>query len=161
MPSRSCTHALAILAADHKAIGHLLEEFDELAGDRAGAQQRARLARRICQALVAHAVAEEEVFYPAARAALDDDELIDEALCEHDSVRALVEQVESLDADDPVFDATVLVLARAVAEHVRTEEQLLFPRVKAAGLDTAQLGSRLLRCRDEVVQLLGSEVTAG
>jgi hemerythrin superfamily protein len=154
MPSRGCTHALAILAADHKAIGQLLVEFDELSSDGADAEERAGLARQICDALVAHAVAEEEVFYPAARAALDDDDLIDEALSEHDSVRALVEQIQTLDADDERLDALVLVLARAVAEHVRTEELVLFPRAQAAGLDTAQLGGLIVRCRDEVLLLL-------
>jgi hemerythrin superfamily protein len=151
------SHALAVLAADHKAIGLLLAEFDELATDRADAEERDSLARQICDALTAHAVAEEDVFYPAAREALRDDDLIDDALAEHDSVRALVEQIETLDATDERFDALVIMLARAVAQHVRQEEGELFPRMEAAGLDMDKLGEQIIQRRNETLRLLAEE----
>ena len=157
MASHASTHALAVLAADHKAVGQLLVEFDELASDQADPEERGSLAWQICDALTAHAVAEEDVFYPAARAALQDDELIDEALAEHDSVRALVEQIETLDASDERFDALVIMLARAVAEHVRQEESELFPRMEAAGLDLELLGAQIIRRRDETLRLWSEE----
>lgn len=157
MASPTSTHALAVLAADHKAISQLLVEFDELASDGADAEERDALARQICDALTAHAVAEEDVFYPAAREALQDDDLIDEALAEHDSVRALVEQIEALDASDERFDALVIMLARAVGEHVRQEEGELFPRVEAAGLELNRLGARIIERRDETLQLLAED----
>jgi hemerythrin superfamily protein len=156
-PARS-TQALAVLAADHKLVGQLLAEFDELAADRADAEERDALARQICDALTAHATAEEEVFYPAAQAVLDDDDLIDDALCEHDSVRALVEHLRTLDARDERFDALVLMLSRAVAAHVRREEEELFPRVAAAtGLDLEALGAQIIRRRDEALLLLAED----
>jgi hemerythrin superfamily protein len=149
MASRASPHALAVLLADHKVVGQLLVEYDELACDQADAEERASLAQQICDALTAHAAAEEDVLYPVARAALEDDELIDMALCEHDGVRALVDQIETLDADNERFDALMLVLARAVARHVQTEERLLFPRLENAGLDLEGLGARIVRRRDE------------
>ena len=159
MASHASTHALAVLAADHKAVNQLLAEFDELAGDGVHAAQRDELARQICAALTAHAVAEEDVLYPAAREALRDDDLIDEALAEHDSVRALVEQIETLDASDERFDALLIMLARAVAAHVRQEESELFPRIEAAGLDLERLGERIIRRRDETLRLLAEDAT--
>jgi hemerythrin superfamily protein len=147
-------NALVILAADHKAVQQLLVEFDELASDQADAEERGALARQICAALTAHATAEEEVFYPAVRAVLDDDDLIDEALAEHDGVRAFVEQIEALDASDERFDALVLMLARVVAAHVSQEERKLFPRVQAAGLDLQRLGEQIVKRRDETLLLL-------
>ena len=149
MASRASPHALAFLMADHKVVNQLLAEYDELAGDQADAEERASLAQQICDALTAHAAAEEDVLYPAARVALEDDELIDTALCEHDGVRALVDQIETLDADHERFDVLMLVLARAVAGHVQTEERLLFPRLQNAGLDLEGLGARVKRRRDE------------
>ena len=157
MASHASTHALAVLAADHKTISLLLAEFDELASDQADPEERSSLAWQICDALTAHAVAEEDVFYPAAREALQDDELIDAALAEHDSVRAFVEQIEALDAGDERFDALVIMLARVVAEHVRQEERELFPRVEAAGLNLDVLGEQIIKRRDETLRLLAEE----
>lgn len=152
-------HALAVLAADHDAVQQLLTEFDELAREGASAGPRGALARRICAALTAHAMAEEEIFYPAAREALQDDELIDAALAEHDGVRALVEHIGTLDAGDEGFDAMLMLLARAVAAHVRQEEGELFPRLQAAGLDMESLGVQIIRWRDETLSLLLAEAS--
>ena len=157
MPSSTARDALAVLATDHKAVGRLFVAFDDLAGDGATADVRGTLARQICHALTAHAMAAEDVFYPAAREALRDDDLIDEALAQHDGVRALVEQIESLQASHESFDALVLLLARAVAVHARLEERELFPRVRAAGLDLNRLGEQIIRRRDETLLLLAED----
>ena len=151
------TDALTVLAADHKAVQQLLAEYEELAGDGAAAPQREGLARQICQALTAHAIAEEELFYPALEGAQVDDDLLDDALAEHDGQRALVEQIESLEAGHERFDALVLMLARAVARHVKHEEDELFPRARAAGLDLQRLGERIIERRDETLVLLAEE----
>jgi hemerythrin-like domain-containing protein len=152
--------ALAVLAADHKELQQLLAEFDELASDGAGATERQALAAQICQALTAHAVAEEDVFYPALRQALQPqegdvvDDLLDDALVEHDGQRALVEQIETMDAHHERFDALVILLARAVARHVTREEEDLFPRAREAGLDLQRLGEQIARRRDVALLLL-------
>lgn len=149
--------ALAVLAADHKAVQQLLAEYDELASDGAAVQERQGLARQICQALTAHAVAEEDLFYPALEAAQVDDDLLDDALAEHDGQRALVEQIESLQVGHERFDALVLMLARAVARHVKHEEDELFPRARAAGVDLQRLGEQIIERRDEALRLLAAE----
>lgn len=153
--------ALAVLAADHKAVLQLLAEFDELAGDGADATERQALARQICDALTAHATAEEDVFYPALQRALGDDDatedLLDDALAEHDGQRALVEQIETMDASHERFDALVMMLARAVARHVRREEDDIFPRARDAGLDLRRLGEQLVQRRDETLLLLAED----
>lgn len=148
--------ALAVLTADHKAAMQLLAEFDELASDEADAAERQSLAMQICQALTAHAIATEDVFYPALREALRDDDLVDDAEAGHDGLRALVEQIEGMDARDERFDALVLVLASAVARHARHEENEVFPRARQAGLDLRRLGERIVRRRDEAMLLLAS-----
>ncbi|RZL37477.1 MAG: hemerythrin domain-containing protein [Rubrivivax sp.] len=154
---RAAGDALDVLSADHKAVMQLLAEFDELAAEEAGAAERQSLANRICQALTAHAIGTEDVFYPALRDALQDDDLIDDAEAEHDSLRALVEQIESLDARDERFDALVMMLGRAVARHAWQEEGVLFPRVRDTGLDLRRLGQRIARRRDEALVLLSAE----
>lgn len=147
-------HALALLSADHRALGRLFAHYEALVGDAADAEARGRLVGQICQVLTAHATVEEEILYPAARRALQDDELIDAALGEHDGMRALVEAIEALDAGHERFDALVIMLARAVRAHVRQEEGELFARLESAGLDLHLLGERIVGRRDEVLLLL-------
>lgn len=149
--------ALSVLAADHKAISQLFAEYDELITDEADAEERMALAATLCDALTAHTAAEEDVFYPAAARAVDDEGLIDEALGAHDGVRAIIEEIESLEVADGRFDALVMLLSRAVAEHVRQEEGEIFPLTRAAGLDLKQLGEQVVRRREEVMQTLADE----
>lgn len=154
MELHPATHALAVLAADHRAVMRLFADYDELVADGGDAQTRCRLATRICQVLTAHTTAEEELLYPAARRALRDDELIDAALGEHDGMRALIEALEALDASHERCDALVFMLSRAVGAHVRQEEGELFERLAVADLDLELLGEQIGRRRDELLWLL-------
>lgn len=155
-PRRPPADALAVLATDHKAVMQLLAEFDELVTDAASASERQHLAAQICRALTAHAIATEDIFYPALREALRDDDLVDDAEAGHDGLRALVEQIEDMDAGNERFDAVVLMLASAVSRHARHEEIEVFPLVREAGLDLRRLGLRIARRRDEALLLLAA-----
>lgn len=144
------TDALSLLAADHEDVRRLFAEYEELVADDADAEDRLALAGEICDAITAHATAEEEIFYPALRTVLDDDETVDEAESEHASARELIEQIEGLDADDERFDATMRVLGEAIDQHAREEEAELFPRARESGLDLDELGQRLAERKEEV-----------
>ena len=49
---------------------------------------------KICLALKVHAQIEEEIFYPQARQATKDNDLIDEAVVEHATVKHLIGEIE-------------------------------------------------------------------
>jgi hypothetical protein len=68
------------------------------------------LADKICLALTVHAQIEEEIFYPAARGEIDDDDLLDEAEVEHASAKQLIAEIQGMKAGDRLFDAKVKVL---------------------------------------------------
>lgn len=152
--------AIELLSTDHEDVRQLFAEYDELVADDADPEDRAALASEICDALTAHATAEEEIFYPAARGVLDADDLIDEAETEHASARTLIERIRGMEAGDDAYDATVRVLAEAVEHHVQEEEGELFPRVRESGLDLATLGEQIAARRDEVLSELGAEGAA-
>lgn len=155
---RTATDALAVLAADHRAVRQWLAEFDELAAQGGPAARRRELALRACQLLTAHAIGAQDVFYPALRAALgEDDDLVDDAEAGHDGIRALVEQIEDMAAGDERFDALVIMLARALDRHAALEEGALFARAQACGLDLPHLGERIARRRDQALQLLSDD----
>ena len=131
---------LALLRADHAQQRALLHAFAML--DREEEAQRERVVDELCDALVMHALLEDELLYPALRGIVEDS-LLEDAALEHDSMGELVEQLGSLFPDDEYFDVGVAVLADELARHVAFEETLLFPALAHTGVDQLDLGLRL------------------
>jgi hypothetical protein len=99
---------------------------------------------------------EEEIFYPALRAAIDDDELLDEADIEHAGARELIGQLEIMLPGDDHYDATVTVLGEEVAHHIAKEESELFEAARGAGIDLDALGKQLAARKTELEEDLSS-----
>jgi pyruvate dehydrogenase (quinone) len=95
----STPDAIDLLIADHREVKALFKEYDKLVKAEADAGERQVVAAQICVMLTAHATAEEELFYPAAREVLGDDEdLVDEADVEHASAKESDQLLERLHA---------------------------------------------------------------
>lgn len=143
--------ALSLLAADHKEVDKLFKAYEKLVKDEADGDERLEISQQICQMLSAHADIEEEIFYPALRGAMEEDDLLDEAEVEHASVKDLVSQIEEMDPDDDLYDAKVKVLGEYVRHHVQEEENEIFPKARKAELDLAQLGTELQARKQELM----------
>ena len=89
--------------------------------------------------LKAHTTIEEEIFYPAARAAGVDENLLDEADVEHASAKDLIAQIEAAGADGDHYDAKVKVLGEYITHHVVEEHTEMFPKCRRAGMDLVTL----------------------
>lgn len=146
--------AIAVLTADHDDVRQLFADYDELMIGDAPPEDRLALATEVCNALTAHATAEEELFYPAVRSALGDAERVDEAQSEHASARMLIERLQGMQPDDDAFDDTVRVLAEAVEHHVQEEEGDMFPRMRESAVDLASLGEQISARKEEVLASL-------
>jgi iron-sulfur cluster repair protein YtfE (RIC family) len=146
--------ACELLDADHLAVKHLFVEYARLAmsAPQESAAERGALAQRICAELTVHAQIEEEIFYPALRAADPQAApLLDEAEAEHQEAKTLIAQIESMgDAADAAMDDAVSRLAQAIEHHVKEERTQLFPKARAT-LDLGELGERL-RERQQAAQ---------
>jgi len=143
--------AIKLLKDDHAEVKKLFGQYDKLAKAEAPASERETLALTICDMLVVHTTLEEEIFYPAAREALgDEDDLIDEAAVEHASAKDLIAQIQSSDPNDDLYDAKVKVLGEYIAHHVKEEHDELFPKVKPK-LDTKSLGAEMLQRKNELM----------
>lgn len=145
------TDAIALLTADHEDVRQLFAEYEDLVADQADEQDRRALALQICDALTAHATVEEEIFYPAARAALGDDDMLDEAEAEHASAKALIAEIQALDPSDDAFDDKVRLLAETVEHHVLEEEGDLFPQLQETEMDLQGLGEQIATRKEEVL----------
>lgn len=142
--------AIALLTADHENVKSMFEQYEGL-GDRAHATKK-KLATEICNELTKHATAEEEIFYPAVRAAggKDKEELVDEATVEHASAKDLIAQIMAMEATEDLFDAKVKVLGELIDHHVQEEEGEMFPKAKKAGLDLMMLGQQIAERKAEI-----------
>lgn len=139
--------AIAMLKADHKKFSDLFAEFDR---SRA-VSSKINLVTLICSALSVHAQVEEEIFYPAVKAALKDKALIPEALVEQATMRALIGQIEALESGGEMYDAKVRVLSEYVKHHVEEEHTEMFPKAARARLDMMALGAAMAARKSELL----------
>jgi hemerythrin superfamily protein len=154
----SANDAIELLVADHKRVKSLFKEFASLrekGGDTD--DTRSELVQRICRELKVHTAIEEEIFYPAVRAKLDDEDLMDEALVEHAGAKDLIEQLEGMAPEDDLYDAKVTVLGEQIDHHVKEEEGEMFPKAKKAKVDTASLGAEMGQRKAELEETLDEE----
>lgn len=155
--SAATPDAIRLLMADHKEVKQLFKEYVDLAKSEAADEDRQALAEQICTMLTAHARVEEEIFYPAAREALDEQDLLDEAEVEHASAKDLIAQIESMEPSEELYDAKVSVLGEYIDHHVREEEGELFPKLKRSELDLQSLGQQMATRKQELLLELGVE----
>jgi len=151
MAKSKATDAIALLKADHDEVKQAFKEFEKMDHDE-DTEAMEELVIRVCEALKAHTTVEEEIFYPAVRAAIDDDDLMNEAQVEHQSAKDLIEQLEGMDATDPLYPATFTVLCEYVLHHAKEEEDEMFPAAKKAKVDLAELGEQIQARKEELTQ---------
>lgn len=142
------TNALELLEQDHREVEELFDQFDELEDD----AQKEELAQKICLELTVHAQIEEEIFYPEARKATGDDDLLDEALVEHASAKHLIAEIEQMSVEEELFEAKVKVLGEMVKHHIVEEEEELFPELGRSKMDLDAVGQRLAKRKAELLE---------
>jgi hemerythrin superfamily protein len=147
--------AIALLMADHKEVKQMFKAYDQLVTDEAEGDEKQALAEQICTALTAHATVEEEIFYPAARGAIEEQDLLDEAEVEHTSAKDLIAQIQSMGPDADLYDAKVKVLGEYIDHHVKEEEGEIFPKLKKSELDLQTLGEEIAERKQELLAELG------
>lgn len=146
--------AISLLKADHREVSDLLRQFKRVDSD---SRRMAEIVGKICTALTVHSEIEEELFYPAAREALKDGEIIDEAEVEHASIKSLVDQLRRADPQDEQYRARVIVLGEYVMHHVREEEGKIFPKIQRARIDLKEIGRELGERKQELMRTNGAE----
>jgi hemerythrin superfamily protein len=147
--SRSKTNeAMSMLKDDHERVEKAFKEFEKL--DREDAKTAYELAMTVCADLKVHTALEEEVFYPAVRESIHDEDIMNEAGVEHETAKMLIEQLENMQPDDPNFHATFTVLGEYVMHHVKEEEGEMFRAALKTELDFDDLARRMKERREEL-----------
>jgi hemerythrin superfamily protein len=148
--TRKTPTAIDLLKDDHEKVKKAFKEFEKM--DRSDTETCRQLVRSVCEDLRVHTTLEEEIFYPAVREAIDDEDIMNEASVEHETAKTLIEQLENMEPDDPNYHATFTVLGVYVLHHVKEEEGEMFPQAKKAeGLDLEALGEQMRARKEELV----------
>lgn len=149
MPGKE-SNAIELLKHDHREVESMFKQFDAEDEPRS----KSDIAQHICLSLIVHSEIEEELFYPAAQRALEEDErdLVAEAKVEHMSIKRLIGDISGSSPGDAMFEARMTVLKEYVQHHVHEEEHELMPQVKKSDIDLDNLGARLLERKQQLIQ---------
>lgn len=147
--------ALELLKEDHQKVRKLFKDYEKIKHDENSSDEKYEIVNKICVELTVHTQIEEEIFYPAVRDAIDDDDLMDEAEVEHAAAKELIAQLEAMDPEDDHYDAKVLVLSEQIEHHIIEEQEEMFRKVKRSELQTLTLGKEMIERKKELLSEYG------
>jgi hemerythrin superfamily protein len=148
--ARKDNDAVAILEADHAKVKTLFNAFKRLKKAGGSGADKEKIVTQICDELVIHTTVEEEIFYPAVRKAIHDDDLMDEADVEHAGAKDLIKQLRDMKPGDSHYDAKVTVLGEEIDHHVQEEQDDMFKKARRAKIDIVTLGAIILERKREL-----------
>lgn len=144
-------NAIELIRSDHERFRRLFQDYAK-AGP--GSDERRQAAQEALPLLNAHARMEEEVFYPAIRAAGDEQGQmrIAESTEEHATQDALVGQLMTMTPGTEQFAAKFHALMTNVQHHMEEEEQETLPLAEQLlGDELDRLGREMAARREQVL----------
>ena len=146
-------NAITMLKSDHATVKRLLRELSETS-ERA-TKQRETLVAQIERELKMHAQLEEEIFYPAFKAAsrgTDAEDLFYEAAEEHHIVDMVLPALKAANPKSKEFTAKASVLKELVEHHIKEEESEMFAEARELFGDDQlrELGDMMQARRDAI-----------
>ncbi|WP_242393303.1 hemerythrin domain-containing protein [Anaeromyxobacter oryzisoli] len=121
---------IQLIQKDHRAVEALFRAFERAARDGQDGEE-GRIVHELVRELSMHGAMEEELVYPALRAAGVEDDVL-RALEEHHATKLTLFELDTLGPNAERFEAKVRVLAAEVRNHVEREERELLPRLRRA-----------------------------
>jgi len=144
------TDAIALLKNDHREVEALFAKFEK-----AGTGSKQAIAEQICNELKIHSMLEEEIFYPALKGKIEDEELLNEAYVEHDGAKVLINDIMAGGGSgDEFYDAKVKVLQEQIEHHVQEEEKPaegLMAMAREAGVDLVAMRDQMMTRKQELM----------
>jgi hemerythrin superfamily protein len=141
--------AIALLKADHRTVEDLFEKYEKARGD----DRKQKLALEVCKELTIHTILEEEIFYPACEGKVEDD-MLKEAVVEHDAAKVMISEIEAGEPSEDFYDAKVKVLQEEIEHHVEEEEQRgkgIFAQARDSDIDLDALGEQMATRKEQLM----------
>lgn len=149
--------AISLLKDDHQKVRKLLKELDDTTNR--AEKTRPDLLAEIAMEIRVHAAIEEEIFYPAFKAAgekADDGKMYFEALEEHRAAGELVlPDLLDTDVTSDQFGGRAKVLKELIEHHAGEEEKEMFPRAREllSKEELVALGDLMLQRKTELLAM--------
>jgi hemerythrin-like domain-containing protein len=149
--------AISLLKDDHQKVRKLLKELDDTTNR--AEKTRPELLAEIAMEIRVHSAIEEEIFYPAFKAAgdkADDGKMYFEALEEHRAAGELVlPDLLDTDVTSDQFGGRARVLKELIEHHAGEEEKEMFPRAREllSKEELVALGDQMLQRKTELLAM--------
>jgi iron-sulfur cluster repair protein YtfE (RIC family) len=117
-----------ILKRDHREIAQLLQQIETVVGKET--REVKNLLDQVNRALEAHTLVEEEVLYPLLTENESTESLALQAERAHDEMQDYLEELDELEPVHEEWQSIFGALKKCVEEHVREEENIIFPRMQ-------------------------------
>jgi hemerythrin superfamily protein len=123
---RRAMRVTTILKKDHRVVSGLIATLQM--APKVNERIRKRLFEQIRHSVMVHALAEEEILYPAMRnyMGMDGDSKVSEAYHEHQVIKDLLSDLETMDPLSDAFDRKFEDLKNKIEHHVEEEESEMF-----------------------------------
>jgi hemerythrin-like domain-containing protein len=153
--------AISMLSNDHSKFRQML---GQLATKGFGNTDKKELIARIEREVKVHAKLEEEIFYPAFKDSVvneEDRKLFFEAVEEHHVVDKILPELKGMDTDSDEFIAKATVVKELIEHHAEEEEKEMFQRARSLmGMEKLnELGRRMSERRTELEASWDNPVT--
>jgi hemerythrin-like domain-containing protein len=121
-------NAVKLLKQQHQDVRDLFELFDK-ARD---ATDKDRICQQLADNLAAHMTIEEQIFYPAAFSAMQDESRREEAFAEHQEAKDILAEILDMDMSlgGQDFEQRIKLLQQKIEHHVQEEENEVFKQVR-------------------------------
>jgi hemerythrin superfamily protein len=113
----------SLIRKDHQEVASFFRRLKAMEGFSETSEQ---LFAQLREELELHAHAEERVWYPALQEAEGTQELVEEALDDHELVQGLLDELAASRMDDEAWNEKLEVLEEHVKDHIEEEESNIF-----------------------------------
>jgi hypothetical protein len=131
-----------LLKQDHEYVKKAYRRFEKM--DHKNRPAVRALVTDVCAALETHVRLEEELFYPAVRKVLRDDDLMHEAEIAHEFAKMLIRRLKRMRAANAAYLPTFTVLCEYIIHHAKEEESEIFAKAQRRKLDVHALGRKAM-----------------
>ncbi len=142
----STSSVIDMLKEDHTKVKGLFEEFESAEG-----KDRGGIAKTAIQELEIHAELEESLIYPAIREAIEEDDMMGEAVEEHHLVHVLIAELKKLKPSDEKFRSKFCVLGELVKHHIEEEESEMLPKAEDSEIDWEALEVKVMQRKEKLM----------
>jgi hemerythrin HHE cation binding domain-containing protein len=145
--------ATQLIRRDHKKVDGLFNKFTETKKP----DGKQRICEQVIQELEIHAKLEEEIFYPAVRKHVGEEDMLEEAKQEHQQAKEIMRELKKMKAGDEQFEDKFSELVEGVKHHVEEEEGEMLPKAEESEMDLQDIGEQMTERREELLEQMQSK----